>query len=172
MSFVVVETVGAADTTVHQGVTGSCFVEVYLAHWFVVGQVCGEVVVWLKPLLVAICQCNSWPKQLQIKLHKASSLLLHSWTLEGALRECIIVTILHGIVSTISINTIIMISNSVQVARSNFNRAIKLFLRLYCFEVTFLVIFIELGFKIDLAIKKTFHAFWLFDVHRTRGITR
>ena len=52
------------------------------------------------------------------------------------------------------------------MAWSNLNRPIK-FIGLYGFEVTFLLLFIELGFEIDFPIKQAFHSSGLLDVHGT-----
>ena len=63
-----------------------------------------------------------------------------------------------------------MILYSAQMPRSNLNAAIKL-IGLYSFEVTFLIIFIELRFEINFSIQQTFHSSGLLDVHGTARIS-
>ena len=115
---------------------------------------------------MAVGQWDAGSEELKVEFYEASSLLLDGWALKCALSKSIIVRILQGVISSISINRVIMILNSAQMPRSNLNAAIK-FIRLYSFEVTFLIIFIELRFEIDFSIQQTFHSSRLLDVHGT-----
>ena len=63
-----------------------------------------------------------------------------------------------------------MVLNSAQMAWSDLNAPIKL-IRLYRFEVTFLFLFIELGFEVNFSIQQVFHSSGLLDVHGTVGVS-
>ena len=119
---------------------------------------------------MAVGQRDAGSEELKIELYETSSLLLDGWALECALSKSIVVRILQGVISSISINRVIMVLNSAQMPGSNLNAAIK-FIWLYSFEVTFLIIFIELRFEVNFSIQQTFHSSGLLDVHGTRGVS-
>jgi len=133
----VIQRVWSMHASIAKVVPGLHKIEIYFPYWLVVWKIRGEIIVWLKPFLVAVSLLGIWPKKLKIKFYEASCFFLLRRRLERALSESVVVRVQNISWAVAESRAhLVVILDCLKLPWSNLNTCIQLgSVRLYCLKL-------------------------------------